>query len=329
MTDILSSNVRLIDDEGKILNSSVSWMGRNSPLSESSKLPYFPALRDFIESLLNISSVSVEDEGRRAVVVLAKLDTPWRLPNSTSLLVVPCLPLALFVGLTQIGVEDMPLNCLAGDPFLVHRNIFATLDHDRWAEKRKFFVTANAVEVPLRGSGTRSLDKFSMEHNLRVMEGVTCLHTRPAYVRGSSWDIHEQVYRFTPHRGGVQSLCYTPYPDLPLLRIKLMDSYEVAGPEGVSTDPPQVRAELEFTGTIYGTNLTERDTAVITDELCTDFTSQNVFFVELFFSSASRVSFFGTFHKRGHIPCVLPQGRLLLLCARVDPGGGTRDGGGH
>lgn len=297
MTSILLTNVRLIDDAGTVVHHVMPTMPSNA-MDEWNRTKTWPSWRRAVSEILQLSDIEVSPTGHAVKVTLAS--GRWVLPAHTSALIVPCLPFSLFEQVGRLGLQDMPNNCLAGDPFLVRKRSFLQLDEARWNASRQLFITGGAISIPLKGAANTVSDKFALERRLRVMEGYTCLHTRSAFVRGSRWDIHESVYRFTPHRGGVQTLCYAPYPEtLPFLRVKLMNSYEVAGPEGVSTDPPQVHAELEFTGTIYGTNLTERDTAVITDELCTDFTSQNVFFVDLFFSSSSRVSFFGTFHKRG------------------------------
>jgi serine/threonine protein kinase len=305
VTSILTNNVRLIDDAGNVMHhfsqitpaAPPSSSSSSHAVNESSKNPW-PSWRRAVNAILTNSEIEVSPNGHSMKVTFGKGD--WAMPPHASALIVPCLPFSLFEQVGRLGLQDLPNNCLAGDPFFVRKRSFLQLDESRWNLTRQSFVTGGAISIPLIGTSNTISDKFALEQRLRVMEGYTCLHTRSAFVRGSRWDIHDSSYRFTPHRGGVQTLCYAPYPEtLPFLRLKLMNSYEVAGPEGVSTDPPQVHAELEFTGTIYGTNLTERDTAVITDELCTDFTSQNVFFIDLFFSSSSRVSFFGTFHKRG------------------------------
>ncbi|KPA83423.1 protein kinase-like protein [Leptomonas pyrrhocoris] len=296
---ILTNNIRLIDDSGHVIDHLMQLAPTvlSRAANRSSAAPW-PSWRRSVTEVIMNSEVEVSANGHFMKVTFGK--GSWLMPPHTSALVVPCLPFSLFEQVGRLGLQDLPNNCLAGDPFLVRKRSFLQLDKTRWGSSRQFFVTGGSISIPLNGASNTVSDKFALEQRLRVMEGYTCLHTRGAFVRGSRWDIQESAYRFTPHRGGVQTLCYAPYPEtLPFLRLKLADSYEVAGPEGVSTDPPQVHAELEFTGTIYGTNLTERDTAVITDELCTDFTSQNVFFVDLFFSSSSRVSFFGTFHKRG------------------------------
>lgn len=297
---ILTNNVRLIDESGNVVHhftqippAAAAAMAKNRTTASP-----WPTWRRSVTEIITNSRIEVSPNGHVMKVTLGKGN--WIMPPHTSALIVPCLPFSLFEQVGRLGLQDLPNNCLAGDPFFVRKRSFLQLDEARWNASRQIFVTGGVISIPLTGASNTVSDKFALERQLRVMEGYTCLHTRSAFVRGSRWDIHDSAYRFTPHRGGVQTLCYAPYPEtLPFLRLKLMNSYEVAGPEGVSTDPPQVHAELEFTGTIYGTNLTERDTAVITDELCTDFTSQNVFFVDLFFSSSSRVSFFGTFHKRG------------------------------
>ncbi|TPP43229.1 Protein kinase domain family protein [Leishmania donovani] len=298
MMSILTSNVRLVDDAG-------TFVRRMQPAAQGEAAAHafnhtkaWLTWRRFVKDILSHSEIEVSPNGHAVKVRFAS--GKWVLPAQTSALIVPCLPFSLFEQLGRLGVQDLPNNCLAGDPFFVSKKSFLQLDEARWNPSQQVLVTGGPISIPLAGTSSTVSDKAELERRLRVMEGYTCLHTRSAFVRGSRWDVRGSVYRFTPHRGGMQTLCYVPYPDtLPFLSVKLMDSYEVAGPEGVSTDPPQVHADLEFSGTIYGTNLTERDTVVITDELCADFTSQNVFFVDLFFSSSSRVSFFGTFHKRG------------------------------
>lgn len=294
---VLTANVRLIDDDGNILQSfdqhSLSYLQSMSSRSSS-----WTEWRHKLSEALAASEIKASANGHKVHVVLAPAE--WTLPPHSAALVVPCLPFSLFERMERLGLHNLPNNCLAGDPFIIRKMPFLRLDGPRWRRMTPQFVTGGLISIPLLGVPNMPLEKLALEKRLQVMEGYTCLHTRRAHVRGSRWDTRENAYRFTPHRGGLQTLCYTPYPEnLPFLRIKMADSYEVAGPEGVSTDPPQVHIEMEFTGTIYGTNLTERDTAVITDELCADFTSQNVFFVDLFFSSSSRVSFFGTFHQRG------------------------------
>ncbi|KAK7195471.1 protein kinase-like protein [Novymonas esmeraldas] len=299
---VLTNNVRLVDDAGTVVHhirhSAANAAGAAAATREPNSTLVSPTWRRAMTDIMSHSTIEVSPNGHAVKVTFAS--GTWVLPAHTSALIVPCLPFSLFEQVGRLGLQDLPNNCLAGDPFVVRKESFLQIDEARWQPSRQIFVTGGTISVPLMGTAKSVSDKIALERRLRVMEGYTCLHTRSAFVRGSQWDIRDGAYRFTPHRGGVQTLCYAPFPEtLPFLRVKLMNSYEVAGPEGVSTDPPQVHAELEFTGTIYGTNLTERDTAVITDELCTDFTSQNVFFVDLFFSSSSRVSFFGTFHKRG------------------------------
>ncbi|CAJ1032121.1 putative Protein tyrosine kinase/Protein kinase domain containing protein [Leishmania shawi] len=298
MVSILTDSVRLVDDTGTAVHPPRHSAHGEAAVHELNRTNAWPWWRRLVEDILAHSTIEVSPNGDAVKVTFA--GRKWVLPAHTSALIVPCLPFSLFEQLGRLGLQDLPNNCLAGDAFLVSKKLLLQLDEARWNPPPAMFVTGGSISIPLIGAASTVSDKFALERQLRVMEGHTCLHTRSAFVRGSHWAIHDNAYRFTPHRGGVQSLCYTPYPDtLPFLYVKLMSSYEVAGPEGVSTDPPQVHADLEFTGTIYGTNLTERDTAVITDELCSDFTSENVFFVDLFFSSSSRVSFLGTFHKRG------------------------------
>ncbi|KAG5496766.1 hypothetical protein JIQ42_03599 [Leishmania sp. Namibia] len=298
MMSILTSNVRLVDHTGTVVHHVGQADHDGAAVHEPNHTKAWRMWLRAVRDILSHSEMEVSSNGHAVKVTLAS--GKWVLPTHTSALIVPCLPFSLFEQVGRLGLQDLPNNCLTGDPFLVSKKSFLQLDEARWNTSAPAFVTGGPIAIPLTGAASTVPDKFTLERRLRVMEGYTCLHTRSAYVHGRHWDACEGVFRFTPHRGGVQTLCYVPYPDtLPLLRMKLMSSYEVAGPEGVSTDPPQVHAELEFAGTIYGTNLTERDTAVITDELCTDFTSQNVFFVDLFFSSSSRVSFFGTFRKRG------------------------------
>ncbi|KAG5498807.1 hypothetical protein JKF63_03096 [Porcisia hertigi] len=291
VTSILTDDVHLIDDEGNLRHT-------DEVAHELAPTTLLRQWRCTVVDILSQSEIEVSPDRHFLKVTFAR--GKLVLPARTSALVVPCLPFSLFEQLGTLGLRDFPNNYLAGDPFFLHKKSLLQLDETRWNPSQQRFVTGAEIVVPLTGPAKTISDGFSLERRLRVMEGRTCVHARSAYVRGSRWDARENVYRFTPHRGGVQTLCYVPYPDtLSSLGVKLMDSYEVAGPEGVSTDPPQVQADLEFTGTIYGTNLTERDTAVITDELCSDFTSQNVFFIDLFFSSSSRVSFLGTFYKRG------------------------------
>ncbi|KAG5472527.1 hypothetical protein LSCM1_03928 [Leishmania martiniquensis] len=298
MMSILTSDVRLIDDAGAVVHHERHAARGAAAARALNHTKAWGLWNLLLVNILSQSEIEVSSNGHAVKVTLAS--GKWVLPTHTSALIVPCIPFSLFEQVGRLGLQDLPSNCLTGDPFLVTKKSFLQLDEARWRTSAQMLVTGGAIAIPLTGASSAVSDELTLERRLRVMEGYTCLHTRSASVHGSHWDARESVFRFTPHRGGIQTLCYVPYPDtLPSLCMKLMSSYEVAGPEGVSTDPPQVHADLEFTGTIYGTNLTERDTAVITDELCTDFTSQNVFFVDLFFSSSSRVSFLSTFHKRG------------------------------
>ncbi|GET90917.1 protein kinase-like protein [Leishmania tarentolae] len=295
MMSILTSSVRLVDDAGTVVQLAVHDEAAAPTLNQTEAwLTWHNILKD----ILSRSEIEVSPNGHAVKVRLSS--GKWVLPSQTSVFIVPCLPFSLFEQLGGLGVQDLQNNCLPGDPFFLSKASFLRLDEARWNLSQQVFVTGGPISIPLTGASSTVSVKADLERRLRVMEGYTCPHTRSAFVRDGHWDVRDNVYRFTPHRGGVQTLCFMPYPDtLPFLSVKLMDSYEVAGPEGLSTEPPQIHVDLEYAGTIYGTNLTERDMAVITDGLCTDFTSQNIFFADLFLSSTSRVSFFGTFHEHG------------------------------
>eukprot|EP00796_Vickermania_ingenoplastis_P006049 gene6050-4350_t len=300
MAGILSDHVQLVDESGFPLREDTH-VDEELLRDDVDKLRYLEEAatvlqewRAAVKTMLAESTIEVSDDRETVRVLFAPVN--WTLSSSIAVLVIPCLPFALFQQLEAIGIPDLPHNCLAGDPFVIRRIPFPRVHETDLG----FLVTGKPIEVPIVVDPQEPADRFAMERGLRVVEGSTCLHTRNAFVRGSVWNTQLSLFHFTPYRGGIHSLCFAPFPDtVPLLQLKMLNSLEVAGPEGVSTDPPHVRAEVEFTGTIFGTNFTVRDTAVMTEELCSDFTSQNVFFVELQFISPSRMVFFGTFHKRG------------------------------
>lgn len=225
-------------------------------------------------------------------------------PHNATLVVIPCFPLSLFEQLEAVGIGSSKHQCLEGAPFVI-----------RWASFPRvperdlgFLVTGKMISVPIEPEGwpivneKRVLSREMMERSVRVVLGTTCSRTRDAFVRGNIWDPSTNTYRFTPYRGGVHSLCFIPFPDrIPRLLLKLLPSFLIAGAEGLSTDPPLVRAEVEFTATIFGTNLSGRDTAVMTEELCSQFNPHQptIHVLDLLFISPSRILFQSIFHKRG------------------------------
>lgn len=311
LLDILSHHVFVIDSQGFPLQHSFF----RAEESAADGMRTVESIED--EQMREALAAPAKDAWMQAVAILAEKSTynisadretlfvqfapvPLSISTDVSLIIVPCLPFALFEQLGEMGMADLPHNCLSGDGFIIRHHPFPKVDKKDLTDT--FFVTGKPIEIPINLGHSEVLvgDHASTESALRVVEGSTCLHSRNAVVRGSTWDAHQKVFRFVPHRGGTHSICYAPFFDaLPLLQLKMMESIEIAGPEGVSTEPPQVRAKVEFMGTIFGSNFSTRDTAVITEELCTDFNSQNVYFVELQYITAFRMSFAGTFQKRG------------------------------
>lgn len=299
MIGALADHIQLIDNEGYILREDTH-VDEETLAEDMAKKKYgeevLRSLKEWkgvVHKMVEGGHVSVSDDRQTLRVEFAPVE--WHLRGELPLLIIPCLSFGLFEQLGAVGIPDLPHNCLAGDPFAIRRLPFPKVREVDLG----FLVTGKPIEVPIAVTAD-DMNHYSMERSLRVAEGSTCLHTRNAFVRASVWDNQKQTFRFTPNRGGVHSLCFAPYPDtFPFLQLKLLFSLEVAGPEGVATDPPQVRADVEFTGTIFGSNLSLRDTAVMTEDLCSDFTSQNVYFVELLYLSSSKISFVGMFHKRG------------------------------
>lgn len=225
-------------------------------------------------------------------------------PHNATLVVIPCFPLSLFEQLEAVGIGSLKHQCLEGAPFVIRWAPFPRVP----VQELGFLVTGKMIAVPVESEDwptanpSTAVSREMMERSLRVVLGTTCSRTRDAFARGNMWDISTNTYRFTPYRGGVHSLCFIPFPDhIPQLLLKLLPSFLIAGPEGVSTDPPLVRAEVEFTATIFGTNLSSRDTAVMTEELCSQFNPHQptVHVLDLLFISSSRIVFESIFHKRG------------------------------
>ncbi|EKF37744.1 protein kinase-like protein, putative [Trypanosoma cruzi marinkellei] len=142
------------------------------------------------------------------------------------------------------------------------------------------------------------------------MEGYTCTNAVSALISGSGWDDEHRVFRFIPHRGGLVTLCYMPFPEtLPHVILEMGVSLNIAGPEGVSTDPLQIRPGVEFTGRVYGTDLSEHDVLMITEQSCNEFAVDQITLPEFYLSSSTRGFFFGTLKEEGlyHV-CYLCEG---------------------
>lgn len=268
---------------------------------------FFDALRLWKETVLvmvnHSNDITVSWDRQKVLIQFAPAPS-HNLPHNTSLVVVPCFPFSLFEQLEAVGEVPSNHHCFAGAPFVIRRTPFPRVT----SEDLGFLVAGQPITVPIETENgsmemvNMSLSRDMMERSIRIVLGTTCSRTKEALVRSTMWDTGTKTYRFTPFRGGVYSLCFAPFPDaIPLLLLKLLPSFEIAGPEGVSTDPPLVRAEVQFTATIFGTNLSGRDTAVMTEELCSHFNPRhpNAYIVDLMYISSSRVLFESTFHKRG------------------------------
>lgn len=99
-----------------------------------------------------------------------------------------------------------------------------------------------------------------------VVEGPSCRSARPAVVEDKQWDPATMQLTFRPLLGGTLSVCYTPFDGLPGVVVRANGAILVNGPEGLTTEPSNPRAQIEFSGMIYGTNLTDQDMMVITAE---------------------------------------------------------------
>ncbi|KAH9580055.1 Protein kinase domain [Trypanosoma melophagium] len=212
------------------------------------------------------------------------------------IIVVPCLPISIIqysLGPSEVKSSS---NCIIGPTFLL--TVKPVIQLPKMEEKQNnssHYITGDIVEIPFTENNS-----FFLSSRVKIMEGYSCLYTRGAVTSENNWDADKGLLHFVPHRGGIVTICYLPFPEmLPYLMLKVGKSLHITGPEGISTEPPQIRSGMEFTGTVYGTNLTDRDVLVITEELCDEFAWENVIFPEFSLSSSTRTIFSGTIEREG------------------------------
>jgi serine/threonine protein kinase len=142
-----------------------------------------------------------------------------------------------------------------------------------------------------------------------IVEGTSCRNARSAQVENKSWNPNTKELTFRPLLGGTLSICYAPFQDLPSVVIRASGGVVVNGPEGLTTEPSNPRAQIEFSGMIYGTNLTEYDTLVITiDSTCSNVRGDDDNY-DLVLSSPARALFWASVPIQGlYQACYLRQG---------------------
>lgn len=248
-----------------------------------------------VQQLLETSEILISSDGQTLTVNFSRMPS-WELAKGTALVVIPCLPLAFFEQIESLDIGDTLHHCLDGDSFMIRRQPFLKTR----GSPPEFLAVGSPVEIPIEGDGGKRLeDQDFMNKRLRLVQGASCLHSRDAKVRSAYFDVSQQVFLFTLLRGGTYSLCFTPFKEtMPFLHLKLLRSLVVAGPEGLATDPPQLQAGAVFSGTFFGTNLTDRDTAVLSDGPCIDLVNKSTQrgktvtqFLELMFLNPSRMIF--------------------------------------
>lgn len=142
-----------------------------------------------------------------------------------------------------------------------------------------------------------------------IVEGSSCRNARSAMVEDKIWNSATGELTFRPLLGGTLSVCYAPFATLPTVVVRASGSFVVNGPEGVTTEPTNPRAQIEFSGMIYGTNLTEWDTLVITlDSTCSNVRGDDDNY-DLVLSSPARALFWASVPIQGlYQVCYLRQG---------------------
>ncbi|CUG91130.1 protein kinase-like protein, putative, partial [Bodo saltans] len=142
-----------------------------------------------------------------------------------------------------------------------------------------------------------------------IVEGTSCRNARSAQVENKLWDPVRKELTFRPLLGGTLSICYAPFQDIPSVVVRASGGVVVNGPEGLTTEPSNPRAQIEFSGMIYGTNLTEYDTLVITiDNTCSNVRGDDDNY-DLVLSSPARALFWASVPIQGlYQVCYLRQG---------------------
>ncbi|EAN94867.1 protein kinase-like protein, putative [Trypanosoma cruzi] len=246
-----------------------------------------------LPQLMEQSCIEVEDNG--CTVRLTFHPLPDCVVEEL-LLVVPCLPPSIAQELNLSSEGEGGKNCQPGDAFAITPKTLLRVDADRIARMAPTqYITGNIIEIPLvRGN----VGGFGPR--IKVMEGCMCTNAVSALISGSGWDDEHRVFRFIAHRGGLVTLCYMPFPEtLPHVMLEMGESINIAGPEGVSTEPLQIRPGAEFTGRVYGTNLSEHDVLMITEQSCNEFAVDQIMLPEFSLSSSTRAFFFGTLKEEG------------------------------
>lgn len=152
----------------------------------------------------------------------------------------------------------------------VHRNItgpsLAVIPKSRLSFKLvgdQDVVAGNMVTLQIIGEEPNDVPS---NPGFQVVEGTNCKGVHASSLEETNWDSRLRHFSFRPTLGGALSICYTPIQDNPSVVVKAIGSLVVWGPEGLTTDPAVPRAQTEFSGMIYGTNLTDQDILVITSE---------------------------------------------------------------
>ena len=136
-------------------------------------------------------------------------------------------------------------------------------------------------------------------HSMRIVEGTNCQFSHSAQISNALWNSTSHVLTFEPLQGGALSVCASPFASNPEVVVKIKGDIIVAGPEGVSTEPAQLRAQQDFSGIVFGTSLTEQDQLVVVKSDSCDGVDGLGDFYDLTYSSPSRVLFWGNLPAQG------------------------------
>lgn len=156
-------------------------------------------------------------------------------------------------------------------------------------------VAGNEVALRVTPSGTDG----DLPQQFDIVEGPSCHGARAAAVEDVRWSNTTRVLAFRPTLGGTLSICYAPYAEHPSVVVRASTSVVVAGPEGMSTDPAVPRAQVEFSGMIFGTNLTDQDILVITPESSCELVTGDIDTYDVVLSSPARALFWANVPVQG------------------------------
>ncbi|ORC90754.1 protein kinase-like protein [Trypanosoma theileri] len=251
--------------------------------------PWIQQLPEIIDN----GQIEVLDNGRSARFTFSPYP---QFVVKDMVIIVPCIPISMIQYSSRKKEIKSDQNCMVGPPFLLTaKPIIQISNMEEKQNDSPHYVTGDIIEIPFTEDKS-----YFFSSKVKVMEGWGCFNTHGAVTSENDWDTGKGLFHFVPLRGGMVTICYLPFPEvLPYLMLKVGKSLDIAGPEGISTEPPQIRSGMEFTGTVYGTNLTDRDILIITEELCDEFTWEHIILPEFSLSSRTRAIFIGILEHEG------------------------------